>query len=190
MLCLHGICRDAWNRYTDRGNWFYEVLAEGFKYNLSDVQSAIGLQQLRKLEEFTRVRKRYADLYNELLGDCDLFELPVDRSDSRNAWHLYMLRLNLDQLSIARDEFITALRERGIGTAVHFIPIPLHPFFAQFAERPENYCPRALALYPRLISLPLYPAMTEQQVHYVAKAVLEVAQEARNRPAVMVAGAD
>jgi dTDP-4-amino-4,6-dideoxygalactose transaminase len=190
MLCLHGINRDAWNRYTDRGNWFYEVLAEGFKYNLSDVQSAIGVQQLRKLEEFTAVRKRYADLYNELLGGCDLFELPTDRRESRHAWHLYMLRLNLGQLTIGRDEFIMALRERGIGTAVHFIPIPLHPFFAKFAERPENHCPRALALYPRLISLPLYPAMTEQQVHYVAEAVLEVAQEARKRPAVMVAGAD
>ncbi|MBV9180550.1 MAG: DegT/DnrJ/EryC1/StrS family aminotransferase, partial [Acidobacteria bacterium] len=188
MLCLHGISRDAWNRYTDRGNWFYEVLATGFKYNLNDLQSAIGVHQLRKLEEFTAVRKRYADLYSEWLADCDLFELPLDRSDSRHAWHLYMLRLNLDQLTIGRDDFILSLRDRGIGTSVHFIPIPLHPFFSQFADRPENQCPRALAMYPRLVSLPLYPAMTEEQVRYVAEAVIKVAEEAR-KPAVMVVGA-
>ncbi|GAC1662306.1 MAG: UDP-4-amino-4,6-dideoxy-N-acetyl-beta-L-altrosamine transaminase [Candidatus Acidiferrum sp.] len=189
MLCLHGISRDAWNRYSDRGNWYYEVLAEGFKYNLSDIQSAIGLHQLRKLEYFTAIRKSYADLYSELLGNYEEFELPPDDEDSRHSWHLYALRLNLDQLTIGRDEFIVALRERGIGTSVHFIPVPLHPFFAKFANRPENHCPRALALYPRLVSLPLYPAMTEQQVRFVAESAVQISREFRKRPAVMVAGA-
>ena len=140
LLCLHGISRDAWNRYSDHGNWYYQVLAAGFKYNLSDIQSAIGIHQLRKLERFIDVRTRYARLYNELLADVAEVELPPDRADCRHSWHLYALRLNLEMLSIDRDEFISALRAKGISTSVHFIPIPLHPFFAAFAHRPENQC--------------------------------------------------
>lgn len=181
ILCLHGISRDAWNRYSDRGNWFYQVLAPGFKYNLSDVQSAIGLHQLQKLERFIEVRARYARLYNEALGGVEEFELPPDKPDCRHSWHLYTLRLNLDRVSIDRDEFIDALRVKGIGASVHFIPIPLHPFFAAFAQRPENRCPKALALYPRLVSLPLYPAMTERQVEHVAESAKTIARASHRK---------
>ena len=187
VLCLHGISKDAWNRYSDRGKWYYEVLTVGFKYNLTDIQSAIGIHQLRKLEEFTRVRALYAALYNERMGACDEFELPPDRADCRHAWHLYGLRLNLDKLACGRDEFINELRDRGIGTSVHFIPIPLHPFFAPLADRPENFCPRALALYPRMISLPLYPAMTEAEVEYAAESAKSVAMKFRKSKAVYFA---
>ncbi len=191
VLCLHGISKDAWNRYSDRGNWFYEVLEAGFKYNLSDIHSAIGIHQLRKLEDFVRVRTRYAQIYNKSLEGVEEFELPPDKPHCRHAWHLYMLRLNLDKLSITRDEFILRLRERGIGTSVHFIPIQLHPFFSRFAQRNENECPQTMSLYPRLVSLPLYPAMTEEQVYYVAKTASEVARNARKvRPAVAVSGGD
>jgi dTDP-4-amino-4,6-dideoxygalactose transaminase len=183
VLCLHGISRDAWNRYSDEGNWYYQVLASGFKYNLSDIQSAIGIHQLRKLEHFLEVRSHYAQLYNEVLGDTEEFELPPSKADCRHAWHLYPLRLNLDKLSIGRDEFIARLRAAGIGTSVHFIPIPLHPFFAGLAERPENQCPAALALYRRLVSLPLYPAMTESQVEYVAETAKETARQNRAKRA-------
>jgi dTDP-4-amino-4,6-dideoxygalactose transaminase len=176
VLCLHGISRDAWNRYSDHGTWYYQVLTSGFKYNLSDIQSAIGIHQLRKLEQFLEIRQRYAGIYNEILGDSECFELPPDRTDSRHAWHLYALRLNLDHLSISRDEFIDALRAKGIGASVHFIPIPLHPFFAAHAQRPENDCPNALALYPRLVSLPLYPALSEGQVEYVANSARQIAE--------------
>jgi dTDP-4-amino-4,6-dideoxygalactose transaminase len=189
MLCLHGISKNAWDRYTDRGHWYYDVLFPGFKYNLTDLQSAIGLHQLKKLNSFVETRTRYAALYNELLGGIEELELPPDRSDRRHAWHLYMVRLRLEKLRITRDEFITALRERGIGTSVHFIPIPLHRFFASFANRPENQCPRALALYPRLVSLPLYPAMSETQIEYVANTAREIVQKARKRQSVFVAGA-
>jgi dTDP-4-amino-4,6-dideoxygalactose transaminase len=181
VLSLHGISKDAWNRYSDRGHWYYQVLAPGFKYNLSDIQSAIGLHQLRKLEHFVGLRRHYAHLYNELLGEVEEFELPPDRADSRHSWHLYALRLNLEKLSITRDGFIAYLREKGIGTSVHFIPIPLHPFFAAFARRPENHCPNALALYPRLVSLPLYPAMAEEQVVYVAETAKEIALRSRTK---------
>ncbi len=184
LLCLHGISKDAWHRYSDKGHWYYQVLAPGFKYNLSDIQSAIGIHQLRKLESFIEVRARYARLYNEILKDVGEVELPAERPGRRHSWHLYLLRLNLQNLSVTREDFITELRIRGIGTSVHFIPIPLHPFFAHWARRPENRCPRAMALYARLVSLPLYPAMTESQVEYVANAVKEVARKTRKRPLI------
>lgn len=187
-LCLHGITHDAWSRYSDKGNWHYEVMSAGFKYNLSDIQSAIGLHQLRKLESFIATRKRYAELFREIMRPCEAIEPPPDREDSRHSWHLYILRLNLDRLAINRDEFINALRARGIGVSVHFIPIPLHPFFAAFAGREENQCPRALAMYQRLISLPLYPAMTEEQVQYVAESVVNVAKNASKRLTTMAEG--
>jgi dTDP-4-amino-4,6-dideoxygalactose transaminase len=188
ILCLHGISKDAWNRYTDRGNWYYEVLLPGFKYNLSDIQAAIGLHQLRKLERFIEIRTSYARLYHRALADVAEVELPPDAASSRHSWHLYMLRLNLEQLEIDRAEFIRALRRRDVGTSVHFIPVPLHPFFAPYAGRPENQCPRALALYPRLVSLPLYPAMSEEQVEYVAAAVKEIVFGARKRKTISVTG--
>lgn len=185
VLCLHGISKDAWNRYSDQGNWYYEVLEPGFKYNLSDIQSSIGIHQLKKIEHFTEVRARYAHIYNEILADVEEVEVAPDRADCRHAWHLYMLRLNLDKLSIGRDEFITCLRERGVATSVHFIPIPLHPFFSRFAQRDENQCPKAMSLYPRLISLPLYPAMSEAEVEYVAETVKDIAQNCRKSKPVL-----
>ena len=177
ILSLHGISKNAWNRYSDRGHWGYQVLESGYKYNMSDIQSSIGIHQLRKLEGFIEVRSRFAHLYNSLLADVPEVELPAEKADCRHAWHLYTLRLNLERLAIGRDEFIEQLRERGVGTSVHFIPIPLHPFFAARAELRQNRCPRALDLYPRLISLPLFPAMTEAQVEYVAQAVRQVARK-------------
>jgi dTDP-4-amino-4,6-dideoxygalactose transaminase len=177
ILCLHGISKDAWNRYADNGNWYYEVLEPGYKNNLSDLQSAIGIHQLKKLDHFISVRTKYAQMYREILAEVPELELPPERDDSRHAWHLYMLRLNLDRLTINRAEFINALRDKGIGTSVHFIPIPLHPFFAPYAELPQNACPNALALYPRLVSLPLYPAMTEAQVEFVGQTVKALAHE-------------
>ena len=184
ILCLHGISKNAWNRYSDRGNWYYEVLRPGFKYNLTDIQASIGIHQLRKLESFIEARTRLAQIYHRAFADMAEFELPPERGNCRHAWHLYMLRLNLDKIEISRDEFILELNKKGIGVSVHFIPVPLHPFFASFADRPENQCPRAMALYPRLISLPLYPAMTDAQVEYVAESAKEIARRFRRHKPV------
>ena len=187
-LCLHGISNDAWERYSERGSWYYEVLDCGFKYNMSDIQAAMGVVQLRRLESFIETRRRYAGMYNAAFADVDETELPPDCDACRHCWHLYAIRLNLDRLNIDRAQFIRHLRQKGIGTSVHFIPVPLHPFFASFAQLPQNQCPRAMELYPRLISLPLYPAMTEEQVRYVGDAVKEVAR-ANKKTRVMAARA-
>jgi dTDP-4-amino-4,6-dideoxygalactose transaminase len=174
VLCLHGISRDAWNRYAEHGNWYYEVQACGFKYNLSDVQAAIGIHQLRKLEKFIETRARLAAVYRDELREVEELDTPVQPAGARHAWHLYAVRLRLEKLKMNRDAFIRALCERGIGTSVHFIPIPLHPAYAGHAGLSAEQCPGAMALYPRLVSLPLYPLMPEEQVRYVAAAIKEV----------------
>jgi len=175
MLTLHGINKDAWNRYSEDGNWYYEVHELGFKYNLSDIQSAIGIHQLRKLERFVETRTRFARLFDQLLADVEEVERPEPVRDGRHAWHLYALRLNLEKLTINRSQFISELKKRNVGASVHFIPIPMHPFFAKWAHLPGNQCPNAMKMYPRLVSLPLYPSMTEQEVRYVADSVREIA---------------
>jgi dTDP-4-amino-4,6-dideoxygalactose transaminase len=177
-LSLHGMSRDAWNRYTEHGKWQYEIVAHGFKYNLSDLQSAIGIHQLRKLDQFLATRADYADRYNRAFCDLDTVDLPPDNPRSRHAWHLYILRLNLDKLRITRDEFIRELHNRGIGTSVHFIPIPVHRFFAD-SPISAYPCPEALKLYSRTVSLPLYPAMTAGEVNYVAHTVRDILERAR-----------
>lgn len=185
-LCLHGISKNAWNRYSDRGNWYYEVLRPGFKYNLTDIQSALGIHQTRRLEGFIRTRTQYAHVYNAAFAGIEEVEVPPDKKDCRHAWHLYSLRLNIDTLEINRNEFIERLNACGIGTSVHFIPIPLHPAYKTIAARPENQCPRAMSLYPRLVSLPLYPSMTISQLAYVAESVKQVALGARKKSVVFV----
>jgi dTDP-4-amino-4,6-dideoxygalactose transaminase len=181
ILCLHGISKDAWNRYSDRGNWYYEVLRPGFKFNLSDIQSAIGIHQLRKLEAFIEERTRIVEAYNRAFEQVEELEIPPNRAECRHAWHLYMLRLNTEQLQINRDQFIVEMRKKGIGTSVHFIPVPLHPFFSPFANRPENQCPNAITLYQRLISLPLFPGMTDTQTAYVIDTVKHIVRSFRRK---------
>lgn len=173
MLALHGVSHDAWNRYADDGDWHYDVLAHGFKYNLSDIQAAIGIHQLHKLDESIQRRAAYARIYNDAFGGMDELELPPDNPQCRHAWHLYILRLNLHRLAIDRREFIRQLRERGVCASVHFIPIPFFRFFSRL-HLPEHPCQRASNLYPRIVSLPLYPAMTEEQVRYVAATVQQI----------------
>jgi dTDP-4-amino-4,6-dideoxygalactose transaminase len=174
VLCLHGISRDAWMRYTDRGNWYYEVLEPGFKYNLSDLQSAVGIHQLRKLEGFLAVRREYVRYYHERFGRLEEVEIPPGDVEGGHAWHLYILRLRLEKVRIGRGEFMEELRRRGVGASVHFIPVPLHPAFRALAAEERNACPRALALYERIVTLPLYPAMTWGMVERVADAVEDV----------------
>ena len=180
LLSLHGMSRDAWSRYSETGRWHYEVVDTGFKYNLTDIQAALGIEQLRKLESFIETRARYAQIYNQAFAGLEGVELPADRPGDRHSWHLYILRLNLDGLSINRQDFIEELRRKGVGTSVHFIPIPLHPYFARLSLA-GRLCPRALNLYSRSVSLPLYPAMAEEQVHYVAGCVKEILAAGRLR---------
>ena len=178
MLALHGVSHEAWDRYSERGTWHYDVLAHGFKYNLSDIQAALGIHQLHKLDHFIERRALYAGMYHEAFAGMEELEPPPDNPRCHHAWHLYILRLNLRRLKIDRGKFIRELQQRGIGASVHFIPIPLLRFFGRLPLA-QCACPRALDLYPRIVSLPLYPAMTVQQVQYVAQNVREILETSR-----------
>jgi dTDP-4-amino-4,6-dideoxygalactose transaminase len=180
-LALHGISKDAWNRYREEGSWYYEVFENGFKYNLTDIQSAIGIHQLRKLERYVLERTRFAGIYSRELSDLPELELPSPAKEGRHSWHLYVVRLNLESLTINRGQFIEELRKRKIGASVHFIPIPLHPFFKEWMHLAHNLCPTALQMYPRLISLPLYPSMSEEELRRVIAAVREVVHKFSKR---------
>lgn len=171
ILSLLGINRQARSNHMGRGSWYYEVIDGGFKCNLTDLQSAIGIHQLRKLDSFLETRARYAQIYNQALDGMEEVETPAESAGNRSSWHLYVLRLDLKRLTIDRDRFIEELRQRGIGASVHFLPIPLHPYFAE--RRIGGAVPHALELYRRIVSLPLNPAMTEKQVRYIADCVRE-----------------
>jgi len=129
IMALHGISRDAWKRYSAEGSWFYEIVAPGYKYNLTDIASAMGLAQLHKAERMWERRRAIAEQYNDAFQPLRELEIPHNRSDSQHAWHLYTLRLHLDRLSIDRAAFVEALREQQIGASVHFIPLHLHPYY-------------------------------------------------------------
>ena len=178
-VSLHGMNRDAWKRYAKGGSWKYEVVMPGFKYNMTDIQSAIGLVQLRRLEEFHCRRKEVAAQYSEVFGTEDTFQVPVRYRHVEHAWHLYVLRLRPETLAISRDEFIEELAARNIGTSVHFIPIHLHPYYRdRYGYSPDSF-PVALDSYQRMLSLPLHPMLTSQDVADVIDAVLDVAHTFR-----------
>ena len=171
---LHGMSRDAWKRYDQGGSWRYEVVRPGFKYNMTDVASAIGLWQLRKQERFHRRRVEIVDAYTQAFSAVEALEPPVRRPYVEHAWHLYALRIRPELLRIGRDRFIDELTTRNIGTSVHFIPIHLHPFYRKkYGYVPSDF-PVAVANFERLLSLPLHPGLTDQDVSDVIDAVLDV----------------
>ena len=180
LLSLHGLSKGAWDRYSERGSWAYEVLALGFNYVMTDIQAAIGIHQLARLETFQARREQLARAYDRLLADLPAVILPAIRDeDLVHAWHLYPIRLDREQTRITRDEFIEALRERGIGTSVHFIPIHFHPYFADKLSLREGDYPVTEAVFEGLVSLPLYPRMQDSDVERVASAIHEVIAAAR-----------
>ena len=176
MMSLHGISKDAWKRYTASGNWYYEIVAPGFKYNMSDIIAAIGLAQLRKVDAMRDRREAIARQYDDAFARYAEIEVPTVRHHIRHAWHLYPLRLNA-ALAARRDDFIDELKKAQIGTSVHFIPLHVHPYYqAQYGYRPADL-PVALAQYRREISLPIYSRMSDSDVRSVIDAVIHVVEQ-------------
>lgn len=179
ILSLHGMSRDAWRRYQKGGSWAYDVVAPGFKYNMSDLQAALGLVQMRRLDEFNSRRAAIAARYTEALADCDALTLPAARPEVQHVWQLYAVRLRLERLRIDRAQFVEALAERGIGASVHFIPIHHHSYYREgFGFSPADF-PVTERIFPELLSLPIYPGMTDADVDRVAEAVRAIAEQQR-----------
>lgn len=175
IMSLHGMSKNAWNRYTDKGSWYYEVEYPGFKYNMTDMQAALGLVQLGKLEKMQKRREEIAQKYNEAFSKVEGVIIPHTDEENVHAWHLYVIRLKENAFTIDRGQFIEELKEKGVGTSVHFIPVPMQPYYKGLGYKIEDY-PNALAAFNGAISLPLYPKMTDEQVDHVIDAVLDLAK--------------
>jgi len=170
-LSLHGMSRDAWNRYAEGGSWYYEVLDLGFKYNMTDLQASLGLTQLPRLDGYARRREELVERYRRGLEGMSELELPSIPRDGKHAWHLFVIRLRPERLRIDREGFIRKLTEMQIGASVHFIPVPLHPYYRRRLGLTPDDFPIALENYRRAISLPLYPRMELEDVDYVSEVV-------------------
>lgn len=181
VIGLHGMSRDAWKRFDKAGSWDYDIEAPGFKYNMTDVQAAVGMHQLVKLADFHRRRLEVVDLYRQALGGDDAFELPTERADVSSAWHLYVLRLRTERLYISRNEFIDELRSRNIGTSVHYRPLHMMSFYAQkYGYQPDDF-PVAKDAFERMVSLPLNPSLSDEDVNDVVEAIRAATTKRRNR---------
>lgn len=179
VWALHGMSKDAWNRYDANSSWFYEVVHPGFKYNMTDIQAALGIQQLKKVESFIKRRRAIAARYTEAFSALPEIEPPSERRNVENAWHLYVIRLHLDALSIDRESFIEGLRRHKIGSSVHFIPIHMHPYYRdKYGYKPTDL-PIAYAEYQRMLSLPIHPRLTDVDVEDVIEAVRAIVDDNR-----------
>lgn len=179
LLSLHGMSRDAWKRYTNAGSWHYEVVAAGYKDNMTDIQAALGIHQLRRLDGFIQTRQCYAQMYDKAFEALPEVETPITHLDRNHIYHLYVIRLNLERLDVDRAQFIEELKLRNIGTSVHFIPVHLHPLYAERFGYQRGDLPQTEFLYDRIVSLPLYPRMTQADVQDVIAATMDVVRAFR-----------
>lgn len=180
IMSMHGISHNAWKRYSNEGSWYYEIVAPGFKYNMTDIAAAIGIAQLRKVEAMWERRQQIAAQYTAAFEPYEELQSPQSCNEVEHAWHLYILRLNLDRLTINRDRFVAGLKERNIGVSVHFIPLHLHPYYVQLYGYKEEDFPVAYEQYQRVISLPIYSKMSDQDVGDVIEAVREITEANRD----------
>ena len=174
VMRLHGISRDVFDRYTStKPAWHYEVIAPGYKYNMTDLAASIGIQQLKKVWKFHERRAQMAVRYDEAFADLPVILPPRPQGNDVHAWHLYVFRLGEDAPT-SRDRFIEVMAEKGIGCSVHFIPLHLHPYWRErYSLKPDDF-PHALQAYEKAVSLPLYTKMTDEDQERVITAVREI----------------
>jgi len=174
ILSLHGMSKNAWNRYSKEGSWYYEIVAPGYKYNLTDIAAAIGLVQLSRRGKLLKKRQKIAQVYRDAFqGMEELTPLKL-LSYGSMAWHLFVIKLNLEKLSIDRNRFISELNDRNIGSSVHFIPLHLHPYWKEAYGLKESDFPTASAIYKQIISLPIFPDMADEDAGDVVSAVKDI----------------
>ena len=173
---LHGISKDAWKRYSAEGSWYYEVVCPGYKYNMTDIQASLGLHQLQKLDRFQRKREKIVKVYNEAFKGMEEISIPFVKDNIQHAWHLYVIKIVSEKLKINRNQFIEALKAENIGTSVHFIPAHLQPYHRDTFGFKKGDFPNAEYAFERVISLPLFPKMSDKDVKDVIGAVGKIVE--------------
>ncbi|MBC8953942.1 DegT/DnrJ/EryC1/StrS aminotransferase family protein [Xenorhabdus sp. PB62.4] len=171
IMRLHGINRDIFDRYTsNKANWFYEIVAPGYKYNMPDIQASIGIAQLKKLFSFQKKRQRIAECYNNELKEYPIILPPLGLDGDMHSWHLYVIQLHHD-LDITREYFIDEMAKRGIGCSVHFIPLHLHVYWREKYKFSSMDYPNATKAYNRTVSLPLYTKMSDEDQYRIIESI-------------------
>ena len=174
LMSLHGLSADAWGRYSSNGNWDYKIVAPGYKYNLTDIAAAIGIHQLDRAEAMRREREQIAARYCEALAGIEEVDLPLPDENRIESWHLFAIRLNLKRLKISRDQFMNDLKRAGVGCSVHWRPLHLHPYYQKtFGWRAKDF-PVATAQWKRLVSLPIFPGMRDDEIDHVIGTVKRI----------------
>ena len=171
LMSLHGLSRDAWQRYSQTGSLDYQIIAPGFKYNLTDIAAAIGIHQLAASHEMRRQREEIARSYIEAFAQIEEIDLPPTDENRLHSWHLFPIRLRLEKLAVSRNDFIEDLKKHGIGCSVHWRPLHLHPFYVDHYGWPSTYFPHSTRLWERIISLPLFPTMTNGEIDRVVEII-------------------
>lgn len=171
LMSLHGLSRDAWGRYSGSGTWDYRIVAPGFKYNLTDVAAAIGIHQLARAEEMRLARERRAAWYDHALSGIDAIELPARDGNRLHAWHLYVVRLALGADRPSRNAVFDSLKQQGVTCSVHWRPLHLHPYYRDRYGYDAAHCPVATQVFDRIVSLPLYPTMSDAEAEGVVDAL-------------------
>jgi len=176
VIGLHGMSADGWKRFDKSGSWQYDIVMPGFKYNMTDLQAALGLRQLEKLRGFHARRREVVRRYQEAFGDDERFQVPVEAPYGESAWHLYVLRLNRLP-GLERDAFVDELKRRNIGFSVHYRPLHMMSYYRdKYGYRPEDF-PVAKDAFERMFSLPLHPRLTDEDVEDVIREVKDVASD-------------
>lgn len=181
MMSLHGLSHDAWGRFSKGGSWDYRILAPGFKYNLTDVAAALGIHQLARAEELRLARERLARRYAEKFSTVEELELPPFPVDRIHSWHLFPVKLMLAKLAIDRNSFVAELKDAGVGCSVHWRPLHLHPYYAESFGWSADDLPVASQVWERLVTLPLFPAMTDAEHEHVVSVVQGICERHRQR---------
>ncbi|EKN63429.1 UDP-4-amino-4,6-dideoxy-N-acetyl-beta-L-altrosamine transaminase [Schinkia azotoformans] len=169
----HGITRDPSKLTENHGPWYYEMQFLGLNYRLTDIQAALGLSQLKKINRFLNLRKKYSSMYDEAFKDISSITAPYQDKNGCSSWHLYVIRLDLETLSKTRNEIFNAFHQENIGVNVHYIPVHLFPYYQKLGYK-RGICPKAEKLYQEIITLPLFPAMTEKDVEDVINATKKI----------------
>ncbi len=174
LMSLHGLSNDAWRRYSSTGSWDYRIIQPGYKYNMTDIAAAIGCHQLARASEMREQRERIAEFYLKSLSDVVEIDLPCTDENRIHSWHLFPIRLKLDRLSIDRAEFIQQLKNEKVGCSVHWRPLHMHPFYGECLGWRNHHLPAATKLWSQIISLPIFSAMTTDEMEHVANTVRSV----------------
>jgi dTDP-4-amino-4,6-dideoxygalactose transaminase len=177
IMRMHGINRDAWKRYTESSSWYYEVVAPGFKYNFTDLQASLGLPQLKKVDQMWQSRKNIAAKYTQALKDNELLTLHGVKENRDSSWHLFPIRLKLEFLKINRAQLIDEMRKLNVGAGVHFMPIHQHIYYNQTFKLDDKNYPVASSVFPKLVSLPIYPGMQDGHVDRVINVLVDLLEK-------------